>query len=109
MKRFLRKSTESQLPPNVPFDPHFVPDYNPWDQRKCITPQGDFFDALRSGKSDIVTDHTETVDKTGIKLKSDTRLDADIIITATGLKMLLFGKVRIVVDGKPLHHADKFV
>lgn len=108
-KKFLRKSTESQLPANVPFDPHFVPNYNPWDQRMCITPHGDFFAALRTGKSDIVTDHIDTVDKTGIILKSGARLDADIIVTATGLKLLLFGKVKIVVDGKPIDYSDKFV
>lgn len=108
-KKLLRKSTESQLPENVPFDPHFVPTYNPWDQRMCITPQGDFFAALKTGKSDIVTDHIDTIDKTGIILKSGARLDTDIIVTATGLKMLLFGKIRIVVDGKQVNYSDKFV
>lgn len=69
-KKFLRKSTESQLPADVPFDPHFVPKYNPWDQRVCVTPHGDFFAALGRGNANIVTDHIETVDKTGIVLKS---------------------------------------
>lgn len=108
-KRYLRKSTEPQLPAHVPFDPHFVPTYNPWDQRMCVTPHGDFFAALREGKADIATDHIDTVDKTGILLKSGRRLDTDIIVTATGLKMLLFGHVRIAVDGEAIAYSDKFV
>lgn len=109
-KKFLRQSTEPQLPRNIPFDPHFVPPYNPWEQRMCVTPQGDFFAALRTGKADIVTDQIDTVDKTDIILKSGGgRLDTDIIVTATGLKMLMFGKVEISLDGNlPVDLADKF-
>ncbi|KAL4755709.1 flavin-containing monooxygenase [Aspergillus foveolatus] len=107
-KKFLRQSIESQLPANVPFDPHFVPSYNPWEQRLCVTPQGDFFASLRTGKADIVTDHIDTVDRAGIVLKSGCRLDTDMIVTATGLKMLLFGKIEILVDGEPVDYPDKF-
>lgn len=108
-KKWLRKTTECQLPGNISYDPHFVPSYNPWEQRMCVTPQGDFFRALRSGNADIVTDHIDTVDKDGIILKSGGRLDTDIIITATGLKMLLFGHIKIIVDGKRIDHSEKFV
>lgn len=108
-KKGLRKSTEAQLPKHIPYDPHFVPSYKPWQQRMCITPEGDFFRALRTGNSDIVTDHIERVDNAGIVLKSGGRLDADIIITATGLKMQLFGRISIFVDGKPIDHSTKFV
>lgn len=75
----------------------------------CVTPHGDFFAALRTGKAGIVTDQIDTVDKTGIILKSGGRLDTDIIVTATGLKMLMFGKVEISLDGNPpVDLADKF-
>lgn len=107
-KRRLRKDVEPQLPANIPYEPHFVPSYNPWEQRLCVTPQGDFFRALRTGRSDIVTDHITTVDETGIVLKSGRRIDADIIVTATGLQMELFGKVSISVDGEPIDHSTKF-
>ncbi|RJE24660.1 Flavin-binding monooxygenase [Aspergillus sclerotialis] len=107
-KKLLRQSTESQLPSNIPFDPHFVPKYNPWEQRMCVAPHGDFFAALRSGNADIVTDHIDMVDKAGIVLKSGGRLDTDIIVTATGLKLTVFGQLEIVVDGRTIDHSDKF-
>lgn len=81
MRKVLQNTAAKQMPPNMKLDP---PHYAPWQQRMCITPGGDFFEALRSGKSDIVTDTIDTVDETGIKLNSGKRLDADIIITATG-------------------------
>lgn len=104
----LRKRTEKELPKNIPIDPHFVPSYRPWQQRMCITPGGDFFQALRSGKGDIATDHIETVTESGIKLKSGATLDADIIVTATGLKMQLAGGASICIDGKTLDPSQKF-
>lgn len=125
-KKLLRKGTESELPKNIPFDPHFVPSYLPWEQRMCITPGktsqreepisfakpvtgGDFFAALRTGKSDVVTDHIDTVTESGIKLKSGRTLDADIIVTATGLKVSFGGGAEILIDGEPLVLHDKHV
>ncbi|KAL6243023.1 hypothetical protein RBB50_010123 [Rhinocladiella similis] len=104
----LRKGTEKELPPNIPFDPHFVPKYKPWEQRMCITPGGDFFAALRTGKADIATDTIETVTESGIKLKSGQTLDADIIITATGLKIQFGGGATVTVDNEPVRLSQKY-
>ncbi|KAG9775198.1 monooxygenase, partial [Aureobasidium melanogenum] len=107
--KLLRAATEKELPENIPFDPHFVPRYNPWQQRMCITPGGDFFAALRTGKANVVTDTIDTVTETGIKLKSGDRLDADIIITATGLKLRMGGGAKLTVDGEPYPVNQKYV
>lgn len=80
---------------------HFSPSYNPWDQRLCAVPSGDMFKAIKAGKASVVTDHIEKFTKTGIQLKSGKHLDADIIVTATGLKILLGGHAEFLVDGKP--------
>jgi monooxygenase len=80
----------------------FTPPYNPWDQRLCLVPDNDFFEAIKSGKADIVTDHIDRFDATGIKLKSGEHLDADIIVTATGLNVAIAGKIAVSVDGRPI-------
>ena len=106
--RLLHSSTEKELPPTIPLDPHFIPSYRPWEQRMCLSPDGDFFQALRSGKADVVTDHIETVTKTGIKFKSGKSIDADIIVTATGLKIQLCGNATVSVNGQGINLGDKF-
>jgi cation diffusion facilitator CzcD-associated flavoprotein CzcO len=83
-----------------PIKPHFEPNYNPWDQRFCVAPDGDFFKAIRDGKAKIVTDTISCFTKNGIKLKSGKELTADIIVTATGLELLAFGGAKITVDNK---------
>ncbi|KIV79459.1 hypothetical protein PV11_07021 [Exophiala sideris] len=105
----LRKTTEKELPPTLQFDKHFVPKYKPWEQRMCITPGGDFFAALRSGKGNMVTDIIENVTASGIQLQSGQYLDADIIVTATGLKMQIFGGIKVSVDGEPFNQGKKFI
>jgi cation diffusion facilitator CzcD-associated flavoprotein CzcO len=80
---------------------HFTPSYKPWDQRVCLIPDGDLFEAIKAGTVSIVTDHIETLTEHGIKLKSGEELSADIIITATGLTMSAFGGMQCTVDGKP--------
>ncbi|MEZ5709388.1 MAG: NAD(P)/FAD-dependent oxidoreductase [Blastomonas sp.] len=80
----------------------FTPPYNPWEQRLCLVPDGDMFAAIRDGKADVVTDHIERFTETGIQLKSGQHLDADVIITATGLKLAMAGKVAMSVDGRPV-------
>jgi cation diffusion facilitator CzcD-associated flavoprotein CzcO len=90
------------LPKDFDFDTHMSPPYNPWDQRMCLVPDGDLFAALHKHSVDIVTDHIETFTETGINLKSGEELDADIIITATGLNLIAFGGVDLVVDGMPV-------
>ncbi|HEY3750647.1 MAG TPA: NAD(P)/FAD-dependent oxidoreductase [Pseudonocardiaceae bacterium] len=96
----LRKGAEDQLAGTVAIDPHFSPKYNPWDQRLCLVPDGDLFTALREKKADVVTDRIERFTSTGILLASGKELPADVIVTATGLKMVAFGEIELTVDGK---------
>jgi cation diffusion facilitator CzcD-associated flavoprotein CzcO len=109
-RSLLAKLTKLQLPSNVPFDPHFVPAYNPWEQRLCICPDGDFYKALRSGKADIATGHIKTITSREIILTSGEKIsDVDILVTATGLKIHLAGGIKFTIDGKPLNIPEKFL
>jgi cation diffusion facilitator CzcD-associated flavoprotein CzcO len=96
---YIRSQTVKLLPEHVDVDTHFNPSYDPWDQRLCVVPSADLFKALRRGKASIVTDTIETFDETGIRLTSGEHLDADVIVTATGLKMKPFGGLPLTVDG----------
>ena len=87
---------------------HFLPKYDPWDQRLCLAPDGDFFDAINSGKVEVITDEIETLTPEGIKLKSGPTFDTDIIITATGLKLKLLGGIEFYKDGDPIELSDTF-
>lgn len=107
---FLIGETAKQLPSNLSVNPHFEPSYNPWEQRMCVAPGGDFFQALRSGKASVVTGHIDTVTSTGILMKNGQVVDTDIIITATGLKMQFLGKAVLKVDGSaPIKIGNKFL
>ncbi|KAK6331261.1 hypothetical protein TWF696_003321 [Orbilia brochopaga] len=108
-RNLMRKVTTKLLPPHIPHDPHFEPRYNMWEQRVCLTPDGEFFKALHTKKASIVTDTIKTVSPTGIELDSGNRLDADIIVTATGLKIQLFGGAPVIVDGMPVQLHEKYV
>ncbi len=108
MKNFIVKGAKKGLG-NFPVEPHFVPNYNPWEQRFCIAPNGDFFRAIRKGKATVVTDHIERFTTNGILLQSGKTLAADIIITATGLDLVPFGGVSIQIDSKPFDLASSFV
>ncbi len=81
---------------------HFTPSYNPWDQRLCLVPDADMFEAIKSKKASVVTDHIDEFTETGIKLKSGEELEADIIVTATGLRLVVLGEADFIVDGKPV-------
>ena len=110
VRRFLLKSARQLLGPGFDVGKHLNPRYAPWDQRLCIAPDADFFKAIRSGKADIVTDAIEAFTPHGIRLASGAELAADIIVTATGLKVQLLGGARLVVDGQPvIAGADVFV
>ena len=100
VKRMLRRQLEQELPAGYDIDTHFTPRYDPWDQRMCAVPEGDIFRAIRSGKASVVTDHVETFTPTGIRLRSGAELDADIVVTATGLDLLFVGGMEVVVDGE---------
>lgn len=84
----------------------FVPPYNPWEQRLCLVPDGDLFEAVKAGRASIVTDQIERFDATGIQLESGQHLDADIIVTATGLALTMGGKIAVSVDGQPIDWAS---
>ncbi|WP_216910476.1 flavin-containing monooxygenase [Nocardia noduli] len=88
---------------------HFTPTYNPWDQRLCAVPDADFFRAMKKGKAEVVTDHIETFVPEGIRLKSGRVLPADVVITATGLRLLAFGGITPSVDGVPVSLSEQFV
>jgi monooxygenase len=88
-----------QVGPNFDMK-HFTPPYNPWDQRLCAVPNGDLFKVLKKGKASVVTDHIDRFVDQGIKLKSGQTLEADIVVTATGLNLRLFGGMAMSVDGK---------
>ncbi|HAJ43957.1 MAG TPA: FAD-containing monooxygenase EthA, partial [Alcanivorax sp.] len=88
---------------------HFRPSYNPWDERLCAVPNGDLFKVLRRGEASIVTDHIDTFTENGIRLKSGEELDADIVITATGLDLQLLGGAELSVDGETREPRDVLV
>jgi monooxygenase len=102
MKAIIRKGLEKQLPAGYDIDTHFSPRYNPWDQRLCLVPDGDLFRVLSDGSASIETDTIETFTETGLRLTSGKELDADIVVTATGLNMLAVGGMGFVVDGAPV-------
>ncbi|MBP2455456.1 flavin-containing monooxygenase [Mycolicibacterium lutetiense] len=101
-KGFLRRMGTRRLPQGFDYDTHFSPSYAPWDERVCLAPNGDLFKAIRSGKAGVVTDTIDTFTETGIKLTSGEELQADIIVTATGLNMQLFGGAVAYRNGKPI-------
>jgi cation diffusion facilitator CzcD-associated flavoprotein CzcO len=88
-------------------DTHFKPRYQPWDQRLCLVPDGDLFRAIRRGQVSVVTDEIEGFTGSGITLASGRQLDADIIVTATGLNLLLIGGMSLSVDGEPVDLPDR--
>ncbi|HUE32572.1 MAG TPA: NAD(P)/FAD-dependent oxidoreductase [Mycobacterium sp.] len=102
MRNILLGYVERQLPDGYDVQKHFGPHYNPWDQRLCLVPNGDLFRAIRHGQADVVTDTIERFSPTGIRLNSGRELPADIIITATGLNMQIFGGATVTVDGRPV-------
>ncbi|MEV5301045.1 flavin-containing monooxygenase [Amycolatopsis methanolica] len=107
VRKFLRKAASAQLPRGFEVDRHFNPSYDPWDQRVCFVPDGDLFKAVRSGKADIVTDTIERFTAEGVRLTSGRVLEADIIVTATGLNLLPFGGMDLVVDGEPVEIGER--
>ena len=99
VKKVLRGLALKFLKDESYVDKHFTPSYDPWDQRLCVVPNADLFKALRGGGASIVTDTIETFDETGIRLTSGEHLEADVIVTATGLKLKPFGGFAMTVDG----------
>ena len=105
IKALLLGGVRAELGPDYDVDKHFTPKYNPWDQRLCLVPNGDLFASIRSGKATMVTDTIANFTETGITLASGETLEADIIVTATGLNLVTLGEMDFVVDGKPVDFA----
>jgi monooxygenase len=99
-KKLLLEGVRRGVGADFDVETHFTPSYQPWDQRLCLVPDGDLFKAIKKGTADVVTDHIETFTETGLKLKSGKTLEADIIVTATGLKLLFAGGIELTVDGR---------
>ncbi|MEM9011838.1 MAG: NAD(P)/FAD-dependent oxidoreductase [Pseudomonadota bacterium] len=106
--RALRRAAARELPAGFDVETHLKPRYKPWDQRLCLAPDGDLFHAIRDGKADIVTDRLAHFDETGVVLAGGGRLDADIVVTATGLRLKILGGIAPAIDGQPVHLADTF-
>jgi monooxygenase len=102
MRKTLLTMAKRRLPEGYDVEKHFGPSYNVWDQRLCLAPNGDLFKTIRKGQADVVTDTIDRFTKTGIMLRSGTELQADIIITATGLNMQLVGGVKPSRNGEPI-------
>ncbi len=105
-RKLIRAMSERRLPKDVSYDEHFTPPYDPWDQRLCVVPRGDLFKALRKHTVDMVTDHIDRFTPKGILLKSGRELEADIVITATGLNLQVFGGAQLAVDGAEVKLPD---
>lgn len=99
MKRLIHRGIVRMLPSGFDVETHFKPTYNPWDQRLCLVPDGDLFRAIGDGRASIVTEAIKTFTESGLELESGRKLDADVIVTATGLNMLALGGIELNVDG----------
>jgi monooxygenase len=102
VKKLLKRVAARNLPEGFDIDTHFNPPYNPWDQRICVVPNADLFKVLSDGRATIVTDKIDTFTETGIKLASGRELEADLIVTATGLNLLPIGGMSVSVDDEPV-------
>jgi monooxygenase len=100
MRKLIRRAAVKQLPAGYDVDTHFNPRYQPWDQRLCLAPDGDLFAAISSGKASVVTDELVEFTETGLRLASGAEMDADIVVTATGLSLLVLGGIQLAVDGR---------
>src|SRR4029077_17403702 len=97
-----------ELGPRYDVGKHFNPRYNPWEQRLCLVPDSDLFSSMRQGQASVVTDQIETFTEKGVKLRSGAELAADIIVTATGLNLLLLGGLEVTVDGARIDFSRTF-
>jgi len=102
IRDWIRKLTIKQLPAGYDVGTHFNPTYNPWDQRLCLVPDGDLFKAIRDGRASVITDRIVRFTERGLQLESGAELEADIVVTATGLQLLPLGGAQLTVDGRPV-------
>jgi len=108
VKRRLLSMVRKALGPEFDVETHFTPRYNPWDERMCLIPNGDLWESINRGDVSVVTDTIDCFTRSGIQLDSGEKVEADIVVSATGLSLLLLGGVRFSVDGKPVDFAEKW-
>ena len=108
-RRLIVGQIEKRLGSKVDVAKHFSPRYDPWDQRLCLVPDADLFDAIEQGRASVVTDEVETFTERGLKLRSGAELEADLVVTATGLKLKLFGGMDLEVDGQRVRTRDTMI
>ena len=109
VRRMLSKGLERQLPAGYDIDTHFTPRYNPWDQRFCAVPNGDLFKAISAGSASVVTDRIERFTESGLLLSSGEELEADVVVTATGLELLFLGGIALSVDCVPVDPSSRLI
>jgi monooxygenase len=105
----IRRGVARRLPAGYPVEPDFTPRYDPWDQRVCLVPDGDLFEAIGSGRASVVTDRIERFTERGVELASGREVAADVIVTATGLTLLILGGIEVDVDGERVDPAERFL
>lgn len=108
LRNVLISKARKQLPSGYDIEKHFTPSYKPWDERLCALPDNDLYRTIREGRAEVVTDQIERFTEQGILLKSGQLLEADIIVTATGLQLVVNGEINFTVDGQPINFADTF-
>jgi cation diffusion facilitator CzcD-associated flavoprotein CzcO len=106
IKRMIRAGVQRRLPAGYDVDKHFKPRYGPWDQRLCLVPDGDMFEAISAGRASVVTDQVDTFTERGVRLASGMELEADVIVTATGLNLIALGGIGLAVDGREVELPD---
>jgi cation diffusion facilitator CzcD-associated flavoprotein CzcO len=106
VKKVMIRGVRQALGPDYDVATHFTPSYKPWDQRVCLVPDGDLFEAIRVGRASVVTDHIETFTEKGLRLRSGAEIEADLIVTATGLNLEVLGDVQLNIDGRPVDLAN---
>lgn len=109
LRRFMLGQVRQALGPDYDIKTHFTPPYNPWDQRLCAVPDGDMFKAIKQGRAEVITDHIERFNKTGIALKSGAQLDADIVILATGLNLQFAGGIEYSINNEKVDYTKHFI
>lgn len=109
LRKFLLRRVRDELGEDFDIATHFTPKYDPWDQRLCASPDGDLFEAIRKGRAEVVTDHIDRFNESGILLKSGKQLDADIVVLATGLNLMFAGGIKYHLDGEEINFAERFV
>lgn len=109
VRSFIRGAAKRNLPAGYPVDVHFRPKYDPWDQRMCLILDNDFYEAIGDGRLEVVTDQIDHIDATGVVLRSGQRIDADVIVTATGIQLQALGGIALSIDGADVKPQDRFV